>query len=97
MRINLKARAAAYVVFDNRAYRGIKMIDLAASGAFHVEMTFAFFASDILINKASRIAPDRAVNKSVFNKLRHKAVNRALAQFFIVDFFDYFFYCECLV
>ena len=75
----------------------VKMINLAAVGAFHMKMTFAFFVVDKLVNKASAVAFYGAVNKTVFNELCHKSVSRALAYFVSVHAAYYFFNSKCLI
>ncbi len=70
------------------------MINLSAIGAFYVKMTLAFFVIDELINKASAVAFNGAVNKTFFNQLCHQSVCGALAYFIFVHSGYYFFNCE---
>ena len=69
----------------------VKMINLSAVGAFYVKMTLAFFTAYKLINEASAVSFDRAVNKSVFNQLCHESVCRALTYFVFAHVVYYFF------
>ncbi len=75
----------------------VKMINFATVGAFYVKMSFAFFVIYKLINKASAVTFDGAMNKAVFNKLCHKSISSALAYFVIAHLTDDFFNCECFI
>jgi hypothetical protein len=96
MAVNFKTRIAFYVILHMNRGCVVKMINFAAIRTLHVKMTLAFFVVDKLINKASAVTLDRAVNKTVFNKLCHESVCRTLADFFVHFVYD-FFYCKTLI
>ena len=77
--VDFKAGGAFDVILNYRCGARVKVIHLAAIGAFHMQMPLAFFIAYILVNKRAAVALNGAVNKPVRNKLCHQPVSRASA------------------
>ena len=79
MAVNFKIRVGVDAFTDTFCDRAVKVKHLSAVGTLHMKVVVAVALRDKLIDKFSAVALDRAVYKSLVNKLCHQAVNRALA------------------